>query len=123
MSFFRRLFGGRGSGASTAARDPNGYWIYVRCDACGEKIKLRVDREHDLSADFDGAGDYPSGFAVHKEIIGRNCFRRIGVDITFNSGRVPVEQHIRGGTFITAEEYDAPEPAAPSEPPAPGDGG
>jgi hypothetical protein len=106
VSFFKRLFGGR-SGSGRSAVDRNAIWVYVRCDACGEKIKLRIDREHDLSADFDGASDFPSGFQVHKEIVGRNCFRRITVDVTFNSGKQPVDQQIRGGTFLTEEEFNA----------------
>jgi hypothetical protein len=112
MSIFRKLFGGL-FGAGGAKKDDSAgssaFWLYVQCDRCGEKIRVRVSREHDLSADFDGGGDMPSGFYTHKEIIGRNCFNRIQVDLTFNSGRVQTEQTIRGGKFITREEYEASE--------------
>lgn len=113
MSLFARLaraiFGG-GSRDESAGR--NAFWIYVQCDACGEKIRTRVSREHDLSSEFEG-GDLPTGYYCHKEIIGQNCFRRIGVDLRFDSRQQLTEQEIKGGRFITQEEYESAEAGAP----------
>jgi hypothetical protein len=117
MSIFgrlaRALFGGSGGGRDSGSpavdsAGGNAFWLYVKCNACGEKIRVRVNREHDLSADF-GGGDTPSGYFGHKEIVGRNCFRRIKVDLHFDSRRSLVEQTIDGGTFITRQEYEAPD--------------
>jgi hypothetical protein len=116
MSFFgrlaRALFGGGGAGPRDDSAGRNAFWLYVRCKACGEKIRVRVSREHDLSADFDGS-DVPSAYFVRKEIIGRNCFRRINVELHFDSGKRITEQKIEGGEFISREEYEAPDDAPP----------
>jgi hypothetical protein len=110
VSFFKRLFGGLMGGGTAPAGDGagrNAFWLYVRCNACGEAIRLRVSREHDLSAEFDGESDSPSSYHMAKEIVGQKCFRRIHVEMTFDGSRHPSDRQITGGTFITREEYDA----------------
>lgn len=81
----------------------NAYWIYVRCRRCGEVIKSRIDLSNDLSLKEEG------GFIVNKTLIGgsRLCFERIEVSLTFDSNRQLIERDIRGGDFISAEEYNA----------------
>lgn len=120
MSFFSKLFGALRGGASRPADDAgrSAFWIYVRCSACGEAVRVRVNREHDLSAEFDEGSDAPTGYRVHKEIVGRNCFRRIQVDMTFDQQRRVVNQQIRGGTFLTREEYESAAAAPANEQPA-----
>jgi len=108
MSFFGRLarsFLG-GGGRRDEGAGGNAFWVYVRCSHCSEKIRVRVSREHDLSAEFEG-GDYPSAYFAHKEIVGKNCFRRIKVDLSFDGRRQISEQKIDGGAFITREEYES----------------
>lgn len=116
MSFFgrlaRALFGGSGPPTSGDSAGSNAFWLYVQCSHCGEKIRVRVSREHDLSADFEG-GEMPSSYYTHKEIIGRDCFRRIKVDLYFDGRRQQTEQKIEGGRFITREEYEAAGSGAP----------
>ncbi len=112
MSFFGRLARsllGRRAGPADASAGANAFWLYVQCSQCGEKIRVRVNREHDLSAEFEG-GDFPSSYYVHKEVIGNGCFRRIKVDLHFDGRRVLTEQKIEGGAFITQEDFDAPDP-------------
>jgi hypothetical protein len=110
MSFFGRLLGAlipRPMASTGDSAGGNAFWLYVECNACHEKIKVRVNREHDLSAEYDGS-DVPSSYVAHKEVVGNQCFRRIKVDLTFNSKRQQTEQQIEGGRFITREEYEAP---------------
>jgi len=111
MSFFgrlaRALFGGGGSSqAQGDGAGPNAFWLYVRCKHCGEKIRVRVSREHDLSAEFEGS-DTPSSYYAHKEIIGNGCFRRIKVDLHFDGRRQLSGQEIEGGDFLSREEFEA----------------
>ena len=114
MSIFgrmaRALLGGPGGnrGAGEEGAGGNAFWVYVKCNHCGEKIRVRVSREHDLSADFD-AGDMPSAYFAHKEIVGNRCFRRIKVDLHFDGRRQVADRKIEGGSFITREEYEAVE--------------
>ena len=79
----------------------------VRCHACGEHIRVRIDREHDLSAEFDGASDWPSGYVVHKEVVGQQCFRRIGLDLTFDAQKRLTDQRATGGALVSREDYEA----------------
>ncbi len=66
---------------SSPGRDRN-YWVYARCDRCGEVIASRVDLFNDLSMDFD-VGRY----RVHKVLVGEGryrCFQRIEVTLVFD---------------------------------------
>jgi len=83
--------------------EDNPYWVYVRCRRCGEVIKTRIDLSNDLSLKEEG------GFIVNKTLIGGSqlCFERIEVSLTFDSNRQLIERDIRGGDFISAEEYNA----------------
>lgn len=112
MSFFKRLLGGLSGGRGAQSADGaggNAFWIYVQCAACGEKIRVRVNREHDLSPEFDGESDTADSYHSNKEIVGQRCFRRIHVELTFDRQKRITEQQISGGHFITREEYEADE--------------
>jgi hypothetical protein len=119
VSFFKRLLAGLKGGSDAAAGDGagrNAFWIYVRCNACGEAIRVRVAREHDLSPEFDGETDSPTSYHMTKEVVGQKCFRRIHVEMTFDGARRPTEQEITGGTFITREEYETATASAADTP-------
>ncbi len=120
MGFFRRLFGAL-RGAPAPGDDGAGrsaFWVYVRCNACKEPIRVRVNREHDLSAEYEEGSDAPTGYLVHKEVVGERCFRRIQVDLTFDGQRKETERQIKGGVFLTAEEYAAAAAEAENDPAA-----
>jgi len=122
VSIFKRLLGGLLSGGGQRSGDgagPNAFWLYVRCNACGENIRLRVSRDHDLSAEFDGESDSPTAYLMTKEVVGQKCFRRIHVEMTFDANKRPTEQQITGGTFITREEYEASQAASTATAEAP----
>ena len=121
MSFFSKLLGAfRGQAPAGDDAGRNAFWVYVRCNACGEPIRVRINREHDLSAEYDEGSDAASSFHVHKEVVGQRCFRRIQVDLTFDGQRKVGDQQAQGGTFLTREEYDAALAEAPRlAPPTP----
>ena len=83
---------------------------------------MRINREHDLSAEYDEGSDAASSFHVHKEVVGQRCFRRIQVDLTFDGQRKVSDQQAQGGAFLTREEYEAAlaeaPPPGPTDPPA-----
>jgi hypothetical protein len=124
MSFFSKLLGAfRGQPPAGDDAGRNAFWVYVRCNACGEPIRVRINREHDLSAEYDEGSDAASSYHVHKEVVGQRCFRRIQVDLTFDGQRKVTDQQAQGGTFLTREEYEAAQAEAPPSdspgPPAP----
>ena len=98
MSFLKRLFGGG------EPRDPNAIWLYVRCDYCGQKMKLRVDRRHDLRRDHE-----TGGYKLDKEIMDGSCFSLMMARVHFNAGQRVVSQELEGGTFLTREQFEAGE--------------
>jgi glutathione S-transferase len=44
---------------------------------------------------------------MHKDIVGARCFQRIAVDVEFDARLRVLDQHIKGGRWLTAEEYQA----------------
>lgn len=96
LDSMKSLFAGGGE------RDENAYWVYVRCDRCGEAIKTRVDLRNDLSLREEG------GYMVKKTLVGsQRCFERIPITLTFDGNRQFIDSEISGGEFITAEEFEA----------------
>ena len=97
MNFLKKLFGGTDSGKSS--RDPEGLFLYVQCDNCGDKVRLHIYKQQELNR-----GD--SGFVWHKTIIDNRCFRPIPTVVNFDSGYRVVSADIEGGHYITREEYE-----------------
>jgi hypothetical protein len=82
-----------------------GYWIYVRCNRCGEALRTRIDLQNSLSQADEG------GYVIHKTLVGsRLCFERIEVTLTFDEGRRLLDRDVAHGEFITRQEYEAAQP-------------
>ena len=104
MSFFDRL-----KRAFTSPGQKRNYWIYARCDRCGEVITSRVDLYNDLSMDFDA-----KQYRVHKVLVGDGryrCFQRIEVTLTFDKNKRLVDRSIHGGHFLEPDEVEAAQAA------------
>ena len=97
MKLFKNLF-----------KSPNSdrdYWVYVRCDKCGEVIKARIDLFNHLSIQY-GEGNQPSTYFCRKVVIGgKRCYQQIEVLMTFDMNRKLLDQQITGGKFVTKDEY------------------
>ena len=102
MRWFQRLFTRRKRDASQAA-----IWLYVACDRCGEAIRIRADRRYDLVSELRDIGEPGPAYTMHKDIVGARCFQRIAVDVEFDARLRVLDQHIKGGRWLTAEEYQA----------------
>ena len=90
--------------SSNKTADEAGYWIYVRCNHCGEKLKTRVNLYNDLSINY--AESNVQTYICRKTIVGREgCFQRIEIKLYFDSRRKLKDQEISGGTFIEEGEY------------------
>lgn len=85
--------------------DKDGYWLYVRCNRCGETIKTRIDLRNNLHQQDEG------GYITRKTLVGNQlCFERIEVILHFDGNRRVVDREIARGEFITAEEFEQAEP-------------
>ena len=98
MSFLKRLFGGG------EPRDSDAIWLYVRCDNCGQKMKIRVDRRFDLRRDYDRGG-----YKLDKEIMDGTCFSLMMARLRFDTGYRVLSRELEGGTFLTREELEQEE--------------
>jgi len=100
MSFLGRLFGSK-----EGQEDPDGLYFYVRCDRCGEKLRIRADKRHDLMVDAE-----PGRYVWNKEIMDGRCFQLMYARVVMDKSFAVQSQSIDGqGRFITQEEYEAEE--------------
>lgn len=97
LDWLREMFSGAGSD-----QDADGLHVYLRCDACGEKISLRLNPETELSRDFQQGGYY-----VRKVAVGQRCFKPIEVSLRFDDSFKRVSHDISGGELLSREEYEA----------------
>jgi hypothetical protein len=98
MKFLERL---RGLvGGEGRPRDPDGIYLYVRCDRCGQKLQVRADRRFDLMPDLD-----EGGYVLRKEMMDGTCFSLMYATVRFDGDKRVVSREIEGGEFITEEEF------------------
>jgi hypothetical protein len=80
------------------------YWVYVKCNQCGEYLASRIDLYNQLSIRYGDDGD--TTFYCRKVIIGsKGCYRPIEVEFTFDKNKQIIDRKIKGGEFITEGEY------------------
>lgn len=101
MSFLKKLLGGGGSSQD------DGLYFYVRCNACKEPIRIRINPGSDLSPVYEGDGDDATGYEIHKEILGNRCYRLIQATWHFDTRRRVTHSDLEGATEISAAEYEA----------------
>ena len=105
MGFFKKISQALSGGGQS---DTDGYMVYVRCSHCGEALKSRVNLMNDLSLRY-GEGGENNSYYCRKMLSGASlCFRRIEVNLTFDTNRKLIDRQITGGDFITMEEFVSP---------------
>ncbi len=116
MSFLGRLFGRSSGRGDSPSGDEHALYYYLRCNKCGEVIRVRIDRRWDLEQEFDeGGGDAATGYVARKEVMGTKCFQMLRLTIAFNRGYHETDRQLSGGTFIEREEYEAAQAAKSAE--------
>jgi hypothetical protein len=99
MNFLKKLFGGSGGGS--VGGDNRGIYFYVRPKGCEEVVRVRIDRNNDLSLGDDGKTLW-----VHKVVMGTKCFQRAELDVYFNSNRQVSSSEVSGGDILKQADYD-----------------
>ena len=87
------------------------YWYYVRCDKCGEIIKARIDKHTDLSVKYGDKQSDDTYFCRRVVVGSKRCYQPIEVTFTFDNRRSLIDRDIKGGEFVTEEEYLAQQEA------------
>jgi hypothetical protein len=77
-------------------------YFYVRPDGCDEVIRVRIDRNNDLSPTEDMQGYY-----VRKLARGVKCWRTVEMEFHFDSRRNLADSTINGGQLVSQEDYQA----------------
>lgn len=99
------LFSGKGGGSTSKAEsDGRALYFYVRCNACAEKLRIRVDTFNELAQEYDD-NERTSGYTLDKEIMGSTCFRMMHLHVDFDKNKHIIEQSLDKGTLITKAEY------------------
>ena len=101
MGFLKKLFGGGDSGSSRSSGN-EGLFVYVQCDKCEARVRLRIIKQHDLNYSRDG-------FVWHKTIVDSRCFQHIPAVIHFDGNLNIISQEIEGGRFISQSEFEQAE--------------
>lgn len=101
MSFLRRLFG-----QAEAPRDERGIYLYAVCKRCGQRLRVRIDRQYDLNPRDEG------GYIWQKTLVDSRCFRPMPTVVIFDRNFQQLSAEIEGGRYISREEYEAAERAA-----------
>jgi hypothetical protein len=101
MSFLKKLFGSGDSKRASGAGN-EGFFLYVKCDDCGAKVRLRVHKQHDLNRTNDG-------YEWVKTIVDSKCFRPMRTVVHFDSNYRMTDAELDGGHYISREQYESPE--------------
>ncbi len=88
-------------GEGSSVQSPEGFFLNVRCDTCGEVFNLFINKSTDLAQNFDERGGVT--YSLNKEIIGGSCRNLINVKMKFDGSKNLVSQQIENGKFITDE--------------------
>ena len=84
--------------------------VTVKCDKCGEVIRVRVDKANDLLSDLAGddetADQPPMGYTLRKEAVGRRCQNLVHFAMQFDEHRRVTGRQIKGGEFVECKECD-----------------
>ena len=107
MGLFKKLSNAFQAAASGAVADDRVMWLYVQCDYCGEVVRVRVNKSTDLEHLYDEGSDAAVGYALHKEVIGSDCYRLMRVEMKFDSSHRVLDQSVRGGRLVSREEAEA----------------
>lgn len=105
MEILKRLFGGGGSSSasgSSRSGDAAGVYFYVKPMGCDEIVRVRIDRNNDLSLADDN-----KSYVVHKLVRGTKCFQSVEVDLYFDSNRKLVNSELQHGAMATEDDYQA----------------
>ncbi len=87
-----------------------GLYYYVRCNRCGEVIRVRLNPLNDLSLDDAGTGLW-----AHKVIVGQRCYNRIEAEFTYDTNRKLLNSEATGGTIVDKQAFEADQAAHPQK--------
>jgi hypothetical protein len=88
----KKVFGGGPS------QSREGFFLNVRCSACGEVFKLFINASTDIAQSFEEGGGVT--YFLKKEIVGGRCRNLIQVRMDFDGAKNLISREIENGEFI-----------------------
>jgi hypothetical protein len=99
-----------GAEAESACGTAPALQVEVRCAKCGEVIRARVDKMHELQCEYGDSGvgepdqePHPISYVLTKELVGARCQNLVHLSVRFDSRSRLIEKHIEGGEFSLVE--------------------
>ena len=83
--------------------------LAVRCGRCGEIIRTRIEKAYEFEAEYEATNGHqtddqgepkPSGFVLHKELLGVQCQQLVRVTMHFDAGRGVAHRQVEGGELV-----------------------
>ena len=78
---------------------PSALWLYVRCNKCRAKVRVRVSLANDVSLEDSG------GYVLRKDIMDNKCYQLMRAELHFDERRRETSRELSGGEFISEEEW------------------
>ena len=82
----------------TSKSSSDGFFLNVRCNECGEKFHLFINKSWELMQNFEKNGGVT--YSLQKEIFGVGCKNRIYVKMQFDSSKNLKSSQIENGEFV-----------------------
>src|SRR5258708_34261481 len=101
MNFLRQIANIFAPGPSIKRGDDVGLYYYIRCNRCGEAIKVRINPMNDLSHSDDDKQLF-----AHKTIVGRRCYNRIEAEFIYDANLRLINSGHNGGALGPASDFE-----------------
>lgn len=89
--------------------------LHLKCARCGEIIRARVEKAYELEAEYEptnghvyeeGEEPRPTGYALHKELVGAGCQNLVHVTMRLDACRNVTSRAIDGGEFLEVTDCE-----------------
>jgi len=104
MGFWKRLFSRKAKKGISPRLKGDFILFAVKCDKCGEEIRINVNRRSDIQSLYTEAGEKGTAYTLRKEILGRKCSNLINITVDFDRNYRILSRDVSGGKFISSEK-------------------
>ena len=86
----------------SAQEEADVLWLYVQCGRCGAPLAVRINRNNEISHDYEAGG-----YILRKEMMDSKCFQIMYAEVRFDNQGNITSQQVDRGKILTREEYEA----------------
>lgn len=76
----------------------------IKCEKCGEKIKVRINPKTDLSRVFEESAPENASYVLKKEALGNNCQNIMNITCYYDSSYGEISRKISSGEFVDKDD-------------------